>query len=164
MAHLHYEEEQRFTSVVWIWVFSLILILVPVLIAVLSDTVSEPDKIVIALSTVLGFIPVVAILWFSKLQLRIDDTGLHYRFPPAVFRWKTVSGKTIQSFEVSEKRTLSEKMEIGFRRSLFFNTTTMNISGTKIARIQLHDGQKLKIGSENPEGIERALKKLTSAN
>lgn len=164
MSHLHYEEEQRFTGVVWIWIFSFILILVPLLIAASSDNVSDSDKIVIALSTLLGFIPVIAILWFSKLQLKVDDNGVHYRFPPAVWRWKTVSGKVIESFEVSKKQNLREKLEIGFRRSLLFNTTTMNITGKKIARIQLQDGQKLKIGSENPESLERALRKLTSAN
>jgi len=112
--------------------------------------------------TPLGLAPVILILLYSKLQIKIDGEGVHYRFIPSVMKWKTVSKESIESFEVSPKKSLWEKIECGYGRNHLNNTVSMNISGKKYARIKLTDGRKLKIGTINPEGMERALRKLKS--
>jgi hypothetical protein len=163
MGHLLYEEEQRFSRVAWIWAAMLVLLLAPMIMILSGDEKPSQDEMTsVLLSTAFAFIPMVAIIFFARLQFKIDATGIHYKFFPAVFKWKTIPKSIIESFEVSEKRNLIEKIAIGYRRNRLNNSITMNISGIKFARLQLRDGRKLKIGSENPETLERALRKLTS--
>ncbi|HEU5289960.1 MAG TPA: hypothetical protein VFU05_04900 [Cyclobacteriaceae bacterium] len=164
MAHIHYEEEQRFSHVTWIWVAFVLLLLAAPTLTLLSDSVSEEDMTKVLLSTALAFLPMGVILLFAKLQIRIDGEGLHYRFIPSVFKWRTIAKNNIQSFEVTAKKNLWEKIECGYgyRRNRFNKTISMNVTGSKFARITLTGGQKLKIGTVNPESMERALRQLTS--
>jgi hypothetical protein len=163
MGHLLYEEEQRFSRVTWIWIAMLLLLLAPI-VAIVSgkEPPSQQEMTSILLSTAFAFIPMTVIIFFSRLQFKIDGEGIHYKFFPAVIKWRMIPKSLIQSFEVSEKRNLIEKIAFGYRRSRLNNSITMNISGSKFARLQLRNGRKLKIGSENPESMERALRKLTS--
>jgi hypothetical protein len=163
MRHLIYEEEQRFSRVAWIWVAMLVLLLAPVVMILSGDEIpSRGEMTSMLLSTGIAFIPMVGIIFFARFQFRIDAEGIHYRFFPAVIKWRMIPKSLIESFEVSEKRNLIEKIECGYRRNRLNNSITMNISGSKFARLKLRDGRKMKIGSENPESMERALRKLTS--
>lgn len=164
MAHIHFEEEQRFTNVVWIWIATLLLLLVPVGIGVTDINTTEKDLTIILLSMAFAFIPIVGLLLYSKLQVKINSEGLHYKFFPAVIKWKAISKSEIESFEVTSSKNLLEKLEMGHKRNLLNKTVSMNITGQKFARIKLKDGRKLKIGTGNAEEFERALQKLTSTD
>jgi hypothetical protein len=72
MSHVHYEEEQRFSNVTWIWVAMFLLFLAAPILALVSDTISQKDMTSVLLSTAFAFIPMVAILLFAKLQIKID--------------------------------------------------------------------------------------------
>jgi hypothetical protein len=163
MGHLFYEEEQRLSQVGWIWVAMLLLLLAPLAMIVSgNETPSQQEMTSILLSTAFAFIPMVGIIFFSRLQFKIDGEGIHYKFFPAVIKWRVIPKSFIESFEVTEKRNLIEKLTFGYRRNRLNNCITMNISGSKFARLKLKDGRQLKIGSENPESMEQALRKLTS--
>lgn len=123
---------------------------------------NQQEIITLLLSTLLATVPLMAILLYSKLQFRIDDVGIHYKFFPGVWKWKTIAKTEIESFEFSGMKSIFEKWEIGYRRNLFSNSIRMNITGNKFLRMELKDGRKIKIGSENPEEMERALKRLTT--
>lgn len=161
MAHPYYEEEQRFTNVRWLWLVLTLIILLPLLLTFNDRGMNQQEMITILLSTLLASVPVVAILLYSKLQLRIDDVGIHYKFFPGVWKWKTILKTEIESFEFSAMKSLLEKWECGYHRNLFSNSIRMNITGKNFLRMKLKDGRKIKIGSENPEEMERALKRLT---
>ena len=162
MAHLYYQEEQRFTNVRWLWLVLILIILLPLLLTYNDKGMNQQELITLFLSTLLAVVPVVAMLFFSKLQLRIDDGGIHYRFFPGVWKWKTITKTEIESFEFSDMKSLFEKWETGYCRNLFTDSIRMNITGKKFLRMKLKDGGKIKIGSENPEEMERALKRLTT--
>jgi RsiW-degrading membrane proteinase PrsW (M82 family) len=166
MAHLHYEEEQRFSNVTWVWVAFALLLLAALTLPLMSDSVSEKDMTSILLSTLFAFLPMAGLLLFAKFQFRIDEKGLHYRFFPAIFKWRTITKNNIESFEVSAKKNFWEKIECGYgyRHNRFKKTISMNVTGSKFARINLADGRKLKIGTVNPESMERALRQLTSTD
>lgn len=160
MAHIHYEEEQRFSNATWIWVATAVVILVAPVVVILDKGTSRQDTMIVLISTALGFIPFIAIMLYTKLQIRIDDEGVRYRFFPIIWNWKLITPDMIESYEVSEKRNLVEKMEFGYGKRWATSTVTMNITGAKFARFKLKNGSKLRIGTENPESLERALKKL----
>ena len=160
MSHLHYEEEQRFSNIPWIWIALLALAIIPTII-IAMDQSREVDVSMLALTVILGFVPVALILFYARLQIKIDTQGFHYKFFPAVMKWRVITKNEIKSYEVSDKLGI-EKFEIGHKRSFLNKTISMNITGKKMIRLELKNGHKLKIGTENPEGAERALKKLLS--
>jgi hypothetical protein len=164
MAHIHHEEEQRIAQVTWIWVALVLLLLTAPVLTLVSDSASEKDMTKVLLTTAFAFTPVVGILLLAKLQIKIDRDGLHYRFIPAVFRWKTISQNNIQSFEMTVNKKLWDKILSGFgyRHNRLAKTLSMNVTGATFARIILRDGRTLKIGTVNPESMERALLKLSS--
>jgi len=162
MAHFYYEEEQRFTNVRWLWFVLILIILIPLLLTFNDKGMNQEEIITLLLSTLFAAVPVVATLLYSKLQLRIDDVGIHYKFFPGVWKWKTITKTEIESFEFSAMKSIFEKLECGYRRNLFTHSIRMNITGKKFLRMKLKDGSKIKIGSENPEEMEWALKRLTT--
>src|SRR6185436_4642982 len=100
-----------------------------------------------------AFIPVLAMLLYTKLQIKIDGDGVHYRFIPTILKWRTISRSSIESFEVTAKKNLWEKIECGYgyRSNRFRKIISMNVCGSKFARIKLTDGRRFKIGTINPE-------------
>jgi hypothetical protein len=149
-------------NVRWLWVVLVLILLLPLILGVYEKNVDQKGITMLLLSSLFAGIPVAGILLYSKLQIRIDGEGLHYKFFPSVWKWKLISTDQIDSFELSAKKTLLEKLECGYRRNRLTNTIVMNITGEKFIRIKLKDGKRLKIGSENPEAMEWALKRLTT--
>ena len=166
MAHLFYEEEQRFSHVTWVWVAMILLLLAAPTLTLVSDSVSQKDMRGVLLSTAFAFLPMVGILLFAKLQIKINTEGFHYKFFPSVRKWRTIPKNSIESFEVSGKKNLWEKLECGYgyRNNRYKRIISMNVTGSKLARIKLTDGRRLKVGTINPESMERALRKLTSSD
>src|SRR5215204_2681204 len=114
MSHLHYEEEQRFSNVTWVWVAMTLLLLAAPTLTLVSDSVSQKDMTGVLLSTAFAFIPMVGILLFAKLQIKINAEGVHYKFFPSVLKWRTIPKNSIESFEVSGNKNLWEKLECGY--------------------------------------------------
>lgn len=164
MSHIHYEEEQRFTEVRWVWMASILVILSPLGIIFLDENDGKENGGLMILTTLAAWIPVGLILFFARFKVKIDQTGLHYRFPPRLYRWKTVDPNSILSFEVREKRGFVERIACGYQRSLLRKTIFMNITGEKFVVIRSGNGQTLKIGSKNPEAMEQALTRLLNSN
>jgi len=127
-----------------------------------EESLEQKDVATLILGLAFAFLPVVVILFYSKFQLKVDSAGIHYKFFPGIIKWRIIAKEMIDSFEVTAKRSFFEKIECGYSRNRLNRTTMMNISGEKFARIKLKDGRRFKIGSENPESLERALRKLTS--
>jgi hypothetical protein len=134
----------------------------PLTVAIAEEGTSQKDVTLILLTTVLASLPVAAFLFYTKLLIRIDGDGICYKFFPVMLKWRSIPKNNIESYEVSAKKNLLEQLEIGYQKNRLNNSISMNITGEKLARIKLKDGRKLKIGTENPEGIERTLRTLTS--
>lgn len=159
MAHFHYHEEQRFANVRWLWAVLVLIILLPVLLT-FNEKIDQESFVMFLLSTLFAAIPVAVILLYSKLQIKINGEGIHYKFFPSVWKWELIPKTQIESVELLTKQSFLERFECGYRRNHFANTVVMNITGKKFIRIKLVGGKKLKIGSENPEDMEHALKRL----
>lgn len=162
MAHLHYEEEQRFSNIRWIWVILLMVLLLPSILISADESTSQKDIMWILLVSLITALPVTAILFYAKLLIQVDGKELRYKFFPAVLKWRSIPKDAIESYEVTAMKNIVEKLQFGYRRNLLNKITFMNITGKKLARVRLKDGRELKIGTANPESFERALRKLTS--
>jgi hypothetical protein len=163
MSHIHFEEEQRLTRVRWIWFAWIAFLLFPLFTLPLGESGSMQDVGQIFLTMGATALPLGVVLFMTRFQVKIDEEGIRYRFMPNSYKWRFIPKTTIESFEVQEKKTWFEKIHCGYYRSHKCNSIQMNITGKKLVHVKLTGGKRIKIGSENPEGIEYALKRLTTA-
>lgn len=143
---------------------SVLVILSPLVIILLDEDHGQENTGLIILTTLAAWIPVGLVLFLARFKIKIDQTGLHYCFPPTHYKWKTVRTDGILSVEVRDKRGFFERIACGYQRSIFRKTVFMNITGEKFVIIRSDDGRTLKIGSKNPEAMQHALKRLLNSN
>lgn len=161
MSHFLFEEEQKFTRLVWMWILSILGVLLPLTIILTLDrqALSASLLILTLFSTAIPF--AILMLW-CRMSVRVDEAGLQYRFVPSVFQWKTISPEEIVSYEIREPKNWYEKFSVGFRRSLLRDTTFINITGKKFLVVTLRNKGTLMIGTENAESLAWAMKRMTS--
>jgi hypothetical protein len=161
MKHLPFEEEQRFTQLPWLWVAAGIPVLAALFMISVSD-MTQNEVIKILLSLVFGYLPVFAILYFVKYEIRVNREGLQYKFLPVVWRWETIPAVHIKTIH-HQSGSFIDRLLIGYRHNRFTKTKRMNISGNGFVLLSLTDGKKLKIGSTRSEELYAALKEITSS-
>lgn len=164
MSRILFEEEQRFTSLGWIWIAASLPMVLLIILLAFDQTITFEKFSKIFGFSLIAYLPLIFFLLISKLQIRVDQLGIHFRFFPVQFTWKLVSKDMIASYEISAKRTLYERIACGYRRNRLLKSIIMNITGIHFLRLQLQEGRKVKIGIDNPEGLTRAMKKLMSSD
>ena len=161
MAHIFFEEQQQLTNVRWLWIVIIGAMVTPLIpIAFVSDI---PDQdLTMLLISAFGFIPILGLLYFVRLYIRIDNEGFHYKFFPAQWSWKSIDLKTIKNIDFNPVVNFIDRNTIGHRLNRFTNTLRMNITGKSFIQIQLSTGRKILVGTENHEVMMRALNRLTN--
>ena len=101
---------------------------------------------------------------YTKLELRIDEQGVHYRFSPYRLKWSLISKEEIETYEVTKMSTFLGMCSVGYHRNIMNNSRTMNLQGTKQLALQLRNKRKILIGTVNPGGAALAMKKLFNPN
>jgi len=98
----------------------------------------------------------------KKVFIIIDKEGIHYRFPIFIRHEKFIPKEQIVSYDVRKYRPLSEYGGWGYRtRFIYINRgVAYNIMGNIGLQLYLTDGKKLLIGTQRPEAMKRAMKKL----
>ncbi len=101
-----------------------------------------------------------------KLIVYIDKEGIHYRFPIFIRKERLIKKEQITGYEVRKYRPLIEYGGWGYRTRTFYkdNGIAYNIMGNIGLQLYLADGTKLLFGTQRPEAIKRAMKKLMVEN
>lgn len=172
----YYKEEQNLRNSPPIWILYLVF-LAYVILSVwslyqqidLGKQVGDhpaSDK-QLELSMGIGMAVFIAVIFFIhqiKLITIIDSTGIQIKFKPIASRSKYISKKEINRFEVRKYKPIAEYGGWGSRarrNSLFRpNSIAYNMNGNIGLQLYLSNNRKILIGTQNPSGIERAMKKL----
>lgn len=175
MSRRYFEETQLFRQNLWLWyifaAFSMLL-MIPLLYGMYQQLiVGEPwgDKplsdnglAMLFLFSLASWLMVMWILYSIRLEVYIDNEGIHYSFFPNSPAWKVITKNQIVSYEVRKKRKLFEMGGIGYHRNRFKRTRSMTIRGSKHIRLILAGNNKILIGTQKPEEFDRALRRLLS--
>jgi hypothetical protein len=103
---------------------------------------------------------ILVIILFSvlKLETKIDENGVHYKFYPLHNSFKSISWKSISKCYVRKYNPISEYggwgLKTGFRKQTGRAYTTKGSIGLQI---KLKDGRKILIGTQNEEELKRVL-------
>jgi hypothetical protein len=177
MARAYLEETQDLKNSQWIWLLMIVSTagaMIPLTYGLYWQVIQgepwgkEPmsDQGLIALY--IFILACMALMFvcvaYTKLELRIDEKGVHYRFSPYRLKWSLISKEEIEAYEVTNMRSFLGMCRVGYHRNVMNNSRTMNLQGTKQLALQLRNKRKILIGTVNPEGAALAMRKLFNPN
>ncbi len=156
----NYYEVQKFNK----WWMKLI-IAVPIIIFIvgiaLGKTQSEQGTPMLIASVVVIFVAVL--FYFTKLETRLDETGITIRFFPFQRVYYYVKWEELESVQVRKYNPIMEYGGWGLRYS-FRNGKAYNISGNQGLQLVLKSGKKFLIGTQKQSELTQYLAKLKTEN
>lgn len=97
------------------------------------------------------------VVYSTKVSLRIDSEGIHYRFFPNEPRWKRIAPGSIEEYALVKSNFW---LSFGHYRGILKKTKTINIGSPVNLYLRLTDGKQLYLGTRNREGVDWAMKRL----
>jgi hypothetical protein len=177
MATPHFEEVQRLRDNRWIFVliFAIALgALLPLLYGIYwqigqgipwgNEPMSDSGLIAITFVVLSSMGLMAFILTNLRLEVRIDDGGIHYRMFPVKSRWRLVTPAQIAEYSFANRFKPFESGGIGHHRNLLKNTRSFRILGGKHLTVKFNDGHRLMLGTQDLTGMEWAMRKLMKKN
>jgi hypothetical protein len=99
-----------------------------------------------------------------RLEVRIDEDGIHYRMFPVKWEWRVVKPVEIAEYTFADRYKLFETGGIGHHRNVLKKMRSFRISGGKHITIRFNDGHRLLLGTQDLTGMEWAMRKLMKKN
>lgn len=171
MNKIYFKEEQQFrqwwnvllilASVVSGIGFSLYALYQQVVLGKQVGNSPAPNAVLVIVIFVL-----LLVLWVFlrlKLEVWIDNQGIHYRFFPLELKEKLISFAEINKYEVRKYSPLGDYGGWGKKRSLRWGRA-YNISGNMGLQLYLNNGKKILFGTQKPQAIIYAMDAAKAEN
>ena len=123
-----------------------------------DNPISDSGLIITSIFAVAVVGLTIWLLLSTKLEIRIDAKRIQYRYYPIMRKWAMLLPDQIEEFEV-KKLGFLERGRRGYR-GFFGKEKKLTIMGRHALKIRTADGRKVIIGTQSPEQLERAMKKL----
>ncbi len=97
----------------------------------------------------------------SRLELYVDREGVHYKYPGFIGKQHLIPRKSIRQYEIKKYRPFLDYGGVGRRRALGTRRRmAFIIKGKMGIRLFLSDGYEILFGTQRPEALARAMKKI----
>jgi hypothetical protein len=173
MATPYFEEVQRLRDNRWIFVLIVAVALgalVPLLYGIYwqvgqgvpwgNEPMGDRELIVLTIAVFSSVGLMTFMLTNLRLETKIDGVGIHYRMFPIKSRWRVVKFNEIESYSFANRYKPFESGGIGHHRNLLKNMRSFRISGGNHIILKYKSGHRLLLGTQDPAGMEWALRKL----
>lgn len=118
-----------------------------------------PNGVMIAVF--LGLCMLLWILFSLKLEVWVDQQGLHYRFFPLIQKSRLISKGEILRYEIRQYRPLLEYGGWGIRKGLWNKWgRAYCVAGNTGLQLYLKNGKKVLFGTQRPQAMEYAMKEM----
>ena len=165
MKAIYYNEIQKVTNK-WLWLLvatvSVVFIYGFIEQLILKHPFGEnpsPDWFLILMAILPFFL--ILLLLTIKLSIQINEQGIYFRFYPFHNSIKEILWKDIESVYVRKFKPISEYGGWGIRTISLKKNIAYTISGDKGLQIELKDGKKILLGTQNPEEVEKIVSQIT---
>lgn len=172
MERTFFKEEQRFGQW-WLWLLliaSLGVSVVPLWYGYLTQVstgipwgdnpTTDDGLLLIAILVTLLMVGILLLFSFSRLYLEVREDGIHFRFPPFVWKWKKISRDEIEKYTVGKYNPIMEYGGYGVRKSYGRYGKAYNVSGNIGLRLTLRNGKVVLFGTQRKQALEYALQKM----
>lgn len=140
-----FEENQQFREW-WIWVILFVILI--------SSTVTTAFNMI----AFLVISPVILLMYFSKLRIKINKEGVYYQFFPFHFKSYQINFDEIKTAQAITYSPIKDYGGWGIRYG--FKGTAYNVSGNKGVQLELKSGKRILFGSQRSEELEFILKEF----
>jgi hypothetical protein len=165
MQIIYYNEIQKVTNR-WIWL--LVATISIIFIYGITDQLifqhpfgknPAPDWVLL----LLGLIPfsLLMLLYFLDFSFQLNEEGVNYQFypfhlSPRLIKWEDIAGIYVRKY-----KAVKEYGGWGIRTLSFKKNIAYNISGNYGLQIELKNGKKILLGTQNPEDLEKIISQIT---
>jgi hypothetical protein len=163
MDDLEYHEVQKVRNV-WIWLLFALLSIV--FLCSFFDQIILQRSIGSNLSpnwslAVMGLFPfsVLFLILYIKLTIKINYIGIFFRFSPFHLHFKELKWNEIDKIYIRKYNPISEYGGWGIRTLSFKKNIAYNISGNTGLQIELKNGKKILLGTQNEDELEQVINK-----
>jgi len=96
---------------------------------------------------------------FAKLETKIKQKTIYYRFIPFVWSWKKIRLNELDHFEVRKYKPVAEYGGWGYRYS-FNKGKALNVSGNMGLQLILKNGKKVLLGTQKPKELKKVMQQM----
>lgn len=177
MTRSYFEEIQHFRENRWLMMVVLLIstgVILPVSFGLHTQLIegrpwgdkpmSDGGLIMLFVFMLINVTLVTGLLFMMKLEMRIDEEGVHYRFVPLKNKWQLIKKEQISGYLTEKKLRLFVTGGTTHHRNIFTKTRSYRIRGLSHLYLKLHNGEKILLGTQNLPGVEWAMKKLMTTN
>jgi hypothetical protein len=169
MNKVFFKEEQQFRQ--WWWIVLILGATIPAMVmciyALYQQTVRgvpvgdspAPNGVLLI---VLIFLCIMLWGYFSlKLEVWINQEGIHYRFSPLIYKAKLITKTEIQRYEIREYSPIIDYGGWGVRRGFGRKwQRAYNVSGNIGLQLYLTNGKKVLFGTQRSQAILYAMDEI----
>jgi hypothetical protein len=125
-----------------------------------EDSLSSSDNLIGLLIFILTFSFVFWLIIKMKLEVKVTDEEIIYRFKPIIFKEKVISKNLIESYEVRKYNAIREYRGYGIRMGFRKWGKAFNVSGNIGMQLYLKGGKKILFGTQRPDAFKHAMDKM----
>ncbi len=116
-----------------------------------------PDVLVLVIGVVFG-LALPTLFYAMNLTTEVRSDGLYYRLSPFHWSFQRIGASDIRNYESVLYRPLRNYGGWGIRYGP--SGKAYNVSGNRGVRVELMDGRRILIGSQEPEQLAAALRQV----
>jgi len=154
MEKILFEEKQKFNQI-WIWGLFLTILVILFYPFYLGKFYEIQNYLSIG---ILLFI--MLLLGFTKLETKITDKGIYYRYYPIQSEFREILWEEIAEAYTREYRPLIDFGGWGYRIGLFGKGKAISTSGNQGIQLYMKDHRKILLGTQKPEIVQKILENL----
>jgi len=169
MNKVLFKEEQQFRQ--WWYIILILASIVPVMImsiyALYMQTVKgvqigespAPNAVLIVLFFAMCF--ALWVIFSLKLEVWIDQEGIHYRFSPLIFKKRLISKSEIQRYDIRKYSPIFDYGGRGIRSGFGHKWgKAYTVSGNIGLQLYLTNGKKVLFGTQRSQAIRYAMDEM----
>jgi len=169
MNKVLYKEEQQFRqwwqvvlilgSIVTVIVFNIYALYMQIVKGIQVGNSPAPN--IVMIGVIIAMIIAIWVFFSTKLEVRIDQDGIHCRFFPLIIKTQFISKEEIQRYEIRQYSPILDYGGWGVRRGFGRKWgKAYNVSGNIGLQLYLKNGKRVLFGTQRSQAMMYAMDEM----
>ncbi|MGI9545165.1 MAG: hypothetical protein ACR2MX_18025 [Cyclobacteriaceae bacterium] len=124
-----------------------------------DQPMSDTGMIALCSGMLFAIIGANLIVFSSRLETKIEDHSVLYRYPPLINKWVKVNKTDINGYQIKKFHPLFDFGGWGYRMG-FKRKRAFHIKGNMGLSMELASGKTILLGTQKPDMLHSAMRKL----
>lgn len=124
-----------------------------------NEPMNDTEIIILFVAVLLSICVPVFLLLAIKYEIRIDTSGIHWRFVPNKNSWQHIPPEEIENVAFVPKTFLKSPSH-GYHNNLLKRRRSMIITGKTFMQVRRSNGETYLFGTAQADAMKRAMKKM----